>query len=89
MRFFDEDNKRFERALAKVLIVAVIYIGSFCIIRYRSTSDECNLQSVDLPVVVRTFYRPLVNIDKLSFDRVVYDGELDEVRVAMKHFCGE
>ena len=89
MRFFDEDNIRSEKILVKILAFAAIYFASFCIIRYQSTSDECGLQSVDLPVVVRTFYRPLINIDKLSFERVVYDGELDNVRVAMKHFCGE
>ena len=89
MRLFGEGNKRFEKALATVLVLAAIYIGSFCVIRYRSTSDYCRLQSVDFPAVIRTLYRPLINTDKLLFDDVVYYGEVDEVRVAMRYYCGE
>lgn len=90
MRFFGADNRRFEWTMAIAVLIIVIYVLSFCIIRYQATSDECGLRRVDFPgVVARLVYRPLISIDKMADNRVVYNGEVDEVRFAQKYFCGE
>lgn len=91
MRFFDEDNKRFEKTLVGVMLIVVIYVGGFLLIRSRTSHyDDCSLEWVDFPTgAIRTSYRPLINLDKMMHDNVLYRGEVDEVRFAQRHYCGE
>lgn len=90
MRFFDEDNRRFEWTMMAAILFAVFYIGSFCMIRVRASSDDCSLQWVDFPRgAIRIVYRPMIVLDKQINHDVLYRDEVDEVRFAMKYFCGE
>ena len=89
--FFDEDNRKFERALAALGMVMVLYVGSFGTIRYRASDDACNMEIIDFPRgPARMFYRPLINLDKLLFRKVIYRDEPDEIaRSAREANCGE
>ena len=90
MRFFDEDNRRFEWTMGIAVLLAVLYIGSFCVIRVRASSDDCGLRRIDFPTKpIRTVYRPLIELDKQINYNVIYQTEIDEVRFAAKYFCGE
>ena len=90
MRFFDEDNKRFEKTFGVGALLALVYIGSFFFIRTLTYSDDdCRRRWIYFPAGIRTVYRPLIVWDKFFNDDVFYEGELDEIRFAKKSFCGE
>lgn len=91
MRFFDEDNKKFQKTLATSAVLAIIYIGSFWLIRSNTShDDDCRRQWIDFPTgAVRTLYRPLIVWDKYLNDDLLYMGEIDEFRLARQQNCGE
>ena len=91
MRFFDGDNKKFEKTLAMSAVLAVVYIASFWLIRsHTSYVDDCRRQWIDFPTgSMRTVYRPLIVWDKYLNDDLLYIGEIDEIRLARQSGCGE
>lgn len=91
MRFFDEDNRQFEKALATTALLALSYVGSFLLIRSLTASDDdCRRRWIHFPTgVIRMVYRPLIVWDKFLNDDVFYEGDIDEIRFARKQGCGE
>ena len=68
MRFFDEDNKRFEWTISVVLTLVILYLGSYIIVRTRNTSpceaEGCYYEVVDIPQNgYWRIYAPLMAID--------------------------
>ena len=85
MRFFDEDNKRFEWTFLFLIVVLVLYVGSFWLVRsnvsFPCESDGCSYQNVDFPTgAARLLYRPLIIWDK-RLNKVQYSGEIDETKL--------
>ncbi len=91
MRFFDEDNRKFEKTLAMGAMLVVVYIGSFWLIRSSASyEDDCRRQWIDFPTgAVRILYRPLIVWDKYLNNDLLYVGESDQVRLARQQGCGE
>ena len=72
MRFFDEDNRRFEWTFGVILTIVVLYLGSYIIVRTRNTSpceaDGCYYEVVDIPQKgLWSIYTPLMAIDHKYF----------------------
>jgi hypothetical protein len=66
------------------------YIISFTVIHSRVTSYDCGVMLVDFPSgLIRTFYRPLISIEKFLLDDAVYTGDGDDTRYAEHYYCGE
>ena len=68
MRFFDEDNNRFEWTIGVVLTIVVLYLGSYIFVRARNTSpceaEGCYYEVVDIPRKgIWNIYAPLMAID--------------------------
>lgn len=91
MGFFDNDNKKFEKTLAMSAVLVVLYIGSFWLIRSKTSfDDDCRRQWIDFPTgAVSTLYRPLIDWDKYLNDDLLYMGEVDPFRLARQQNCGE
>ncbi len=72
MRFFDEDNKRFEWTLGVVSMFIVLYLSSYVIARTQNTSpceeDGCYYEVVDIPQAgFWKIYGPLMAVDEKYF----------------------
>ena len=72
MRFFDEDNNRFEWTIGVVVTIVVLYLGSYLIIRTRNTSpcesEGCYYQIVDISQKgIWNVFAPLTAIDHKYF----------------------
>lgn len=73
MRFFDEDNHQFEWTMALLSLAAILYIGSFLVLRNQNShpceADGCAHQWVDFPKgPARIFYAPLIAFDERLTD---------------------
>jgi len=71
MRFFDEDNKLFQRTLLTLSVVAALYFLSYFVVRESHTTrdekDGCPIagcERVDLPIAAYYVYNPLVHLDR-------------------------
>ena len=72
MRFFDEDNKRFEWTMGIVLAFVVLYLGSYLVIRAKYTfpceEDGCYYEVVDIEQIgFWKIYAPLMAVDETYF----------------------
>jgi hypothetical protein len=87
---FDKNHRAFGRAILYLVLFTIIYVGSFCVIRASSSSEECSLVTVDIATDGLCFvYRPMIGFDKYLNRNVIYSYEIDEVRSAKHYFCGE
>lgn len=72
MRFFDEDNKRFEWTIGILTMFVVLYLSSYILARTQNTSpceeDGCYYENVDIPQTgFWKIYAPLMAIDQKYF----------------------
>ena len=72
MRFFDEENKRFEWTLGLLLIFLLLYLGSYAVIRANYTfpceEDGCYYEAVDMEQTgFWKIYAPLMVVDEKYF----------------------
>lgn len=79
MRFFDEDNHQFQWTMALLSLAAILYTGSFVVLRDQNTLPcewcGCQYEWVDFPKgPVRILYAPLIAFDeRLTEDRYSKD----------------
>lgn len=80
MRFFDEDNNRFQRTMIAVAIVMLLYYASYYVIREAHTvrfeREGCPISGCEIvsypSAAFYYVYNPLIHLDRYTSPDVVF-----------------